>query len=431
MLDIKFIRENKEAVQKNCQNRNVKCDIDALLLLDDKRKNALQFVEELQAEKNKLNNLIQTTDGEERKKLIEQGKATNNKTDEAKKELEEILVEYANLLSQIPNMTHPNAPIGKSDEENKEIEKYGEIPDFSAQGGPVSGWEPKGHEELMESLDIIDFKKAAEVAGSKFYYLKNEGVLLEMALIQFALNKLVSKGFVPFITPDLAKNSVLYGTGYNPRGDETQIYSIENTDLSLIATAEIPMGGYHMNETISEEKLPLKYVAFSHCFRTEAGAYGRHSAGLYRVHQFSKVEMFAYAAPEDSEKIHEEFKNIEVEIFKELEVPFRVVDICSGDLGGPAYRKYDLEAWMVSRNGWGEITSTSDTTTYQSRRLNIKMERGGKKEFLHMLNGTAIATSRALIAIIENYQQADGSVKIPEVLKKYMPEGMDIIAKKA
>lgn len=280
----------------------------------------------------------------------------------------------------------------------------------------------------MTNLDIIDFERGAKVAGSKFYFLKNEAVFLELALTQFAFNKLIQKGFIPFTTPDLAKDKVLLGIGFSPRGEETQIYSVEKTDLNLVGTAEITMGGYHMDEAIPEEKLPLKYVALSHCYRTEAGSYGRHSAGLYRVHQFTKIEMFAYTTPETSGAMHTELKNIEVEIFRDLGVPFRVVDICTGDLGGPAQRKYDLEAWMTSRNDWGEVTSTSDTTTYQARRLNVKVERkDGKKEFLHMLNGTAIAVSRALVAIIENYQQADGSVIIPEVLRKYMPEGMDSI----
>jgi seryl-tRNA synthetase len=424
MLDIKFIRENAEAVKKNCEQRNIKCDVDNLIKLDDERKRLLQYVEELNAEKNKLNDLmVATKDQEEKKKVIEQGKALKDKLEKTKPELEEVEKEYGNLLSAVPNMTHPDSPIGKDDSENKEIERYGEPPKFD--------FEAKEHEELMTDLDIIDFERGAKVAGSKFYFLKNEAVFLEQALINFAFQKIVKKGFIPFATPDLAKNSVLFGTGYNPRGNETQIYSIENTDLSLVATAEIPMGGYHMNEIIAEEKLPLKYVALSHCYRTEAGSYGRHSAGLYRVHQFTKVEMFAYTTPEESEKMHTEIKDIEVEIFESLGVPFRVVDICTGDLGGPAYRKYDLEAWMTSRNDWGEVTSTSDTTAYQARRLNIKVERkDGQKEFLHMLNGTAIAISRALIALVENYQQADGSVLIPEVLKPFMPEGMEKIVKK-
>ncbi|HLN18761.1 MAG TPA: serine--tRNA ligase, partial [Patescibacteria group bacterium] len=385
MLDIKFIRENMEAVKKNCQLRNIKCDVDRLLALDEKRRQSLQFIEELKAEKNKINDLMKLSkDGEEKGKLIEQGKAVKEKLEIAEPELREIENEYRNLLLQVPNMTHPNSPQGKDDSENKEIERYGEPPKFS--------FEPKGHEELMASLDIIDFERGAKVTGSKFYFLKNEGVFLEQALINFAFQKLIKKGFIPFTTPDLAKDRVLLGVGYNPRGAETQIYSVENTDLNLVGTAEITMGGYHMDEIIPEDKLPLKYVALSHCYRTEAGSYGRHSSGLYRVHQFTKVEMFVYTTPEDSEAMHTEIKDIEVEIFKDLGVPFRVVDICTGDLGGPAYRKYDLEAWMTSRDGWGEVTSTSDTTAYQARRLNVKVERrDGKKEFLHMLNGTAVA----------------------------------------
>ena len=421
MLDIKCIRENQKAVEKNCKNRNIKCDIVRLLELDDKRRKLMQEIEELNGEKNKLNDEIKNA--EDKKTVIEKGKGVKEKLEKLKPELEKAEKEYKILLMQVPNMTHPDSPIGKDDSENKEVERYGKPAKFD--------FEPKGHEELMLDLDLIDFERGAKVAGAKFYFLKNEAVFLEQALINFAFEKLVKKGFIPIATPDLARDKVLLGIGYNPRGMETQIYSVENSDLNLTGTAEIPMGGYHMDEIIPEEKLPLKYAAISHCYRTEAGSYGRHSAGLYRVHQFTKVEMFAYAAPENSEAMHTELKNIEVEIFKELGVPFRVVDICTGDLGGPAQRKYDLEAWMTSRNDWGEITSTSNTTDYQARRLNIKIEKkDGKKEYAHMLNGTAVAISRALIAIIENYQQADGSVKIPEVLKKYMPEGMEIIKRK-
>ncbi len=410
MLDIKFIRENAKAVKENCKNRNIKCDIDRLLELDEKRRELILKIDELKAEKNRLNDEMKK--GGKKDEIIEKGKIIKEKLEKFEPGLNEVSKEFQILLLQVPNMTHPDSPIGKDDSENKEIERYGEPPKFD--------FEPKGHEELMRNLDLIDFERAAKVSGAKFYYLKNEGALLELALINFVFEKLLKKGFIPFITPDLARDKVLEGIGFNPRGPETQVYSIENTDLSLIGTAEITMGGYHMDEIIPEEKLPLKYAALSHCFRTEAGAYGKHSSGLYRVHQFTKVEMFAYTLPEDSEKIHEELKDIEKDIFNDLGIPFRVVDICTGDLGGPAYRKYDLEAWMTSRNGWGEVTSTSDTTTYQSRRLNIKVERkDGTKEFLHMLNGTAIAVSRALIAIIENYQQKDGSVSVPKVLQKY------------
>ncbi len=421
MLDIKYIRENKDEVKKNCQNRNVKCDIDKLLELDEERVKLLQEVEKLQAEKNKIN--AEIAQAEDKASVIVKGKEIKKELEKIEPILKKVKKEWLEILMEVPNITHPDSPLGKNDAENKEIERYGEPPKFD--------FEPKSHEEIMKNLDLVDFERAAKVSGSKFYYLKNEGAMLEIALIQFAFQKLIQKGFTPFITPDLARDEVLKGIGFSPRGKETQIYSIENMSLSLVGTAEITMGGYHLDETIPEKKLPLKYVALSHCFRTEAGSYGQHSSGLYRVHQFSKIEMFAYTTPEKSEKMHKELKNIEIEIFKDLGVPFRVVDICTGDLGGPAYRKYDLEAWMTSKNGWGEITSTSDTTTYQSKRLNIKVKREtGKNEYLHMLNGTAIAVSRAIIAILENYQQADGSVIIPEVLQKWMPNNMERIVSK-
>jgi seryl-tRNA synthetase len=420
MLDIKYIRENKDAVKKNCELRNIACDIDRLLELDEKRRKLIAEIGGLKEKKNEINEKMKS--GEGRENLIVEGKKIKEDLDNFEPELEEIEKEWKKLIIQVPNMTHPDSPIGKDDSENKEIEKFGEPPKFD--------FDPKGHEELMKNLDLIDFERGAKVAGAKFYFLKNEGVLLEQALINYALDVCLQEKFTPFTTPDLAKDKILLGVGFNPRGEETQIYNVENTDLNLVGTAEITMGGYHMDEIIKESDLPKKYVAFSHCYRTEAGSYGRHSAGLYRVHQFSKVEMFAYTLPEKSEEMHTFFKNMEVKIFKGLGIPFRVVDICTGDLGGPAYRKYDLEAWMTGRNDWGEVTSTSDTTDYQARRLNIKVEReDGKKEFLHMLNGTAVATSRALIAIIENGQQADGSVVVPEVLRKYMPGGQEIIKK--
>lgn len=429
MLDIKFIRENKEAVQKNCQNRNVKCDIDGLLLLDEKRKNALQYVEQLQAEKNKLNELIKSAGDNERKSLIDQGKATNEKTDYAKKELEQILAQYDLLLSQIPNMTHPEVKVSDDEDDNPVLEIVKEPAKFD--------FKPLDHVQIAENLDLIDFERGTKVSGAKFYYLKNELVFLEQALINYALEIATKYGFVPFVTPDLAKREVLEGLGFNPRGNETQIYNIENSDLSLIGTAEITTGGYHMNEIIDEKDLPKKYVALSHCYRTEAGAYSKFSKGIFRVHQFTKLEMFQFVAPEKSEEAHREILEIEKEIFKGLDVPFRVIDHCTADLGGPSIRTFDLEAWMPGKpnkdgtmGDWGEVTSTSNCTDYQSRGLNIKYKKdGGEKGYLHMLNGTAVATTRALIAILENYQQADGSVEIPKVLRKYMPGNSEIIKK--
>lgn len=417
MLDIKFIRENVQKVKENCKNRNVLCDVDLLLQLDQQRVNLIQKIDQLRNEKNQLNQSIKSAVDKEA--LLQQGKKIKEQLEKSEPELEEISAQYNKLLLAVPNMTHPDVGVGKTDQDNKEIARYGEVPHWN--------FSPKTHEEIMLALDLADFERAAKVSGSKFYYLKNAGALLELALVNFAIAKLTKRGFIPVITPDLARDRVLEGIGFNPRGEESQVYSIENQDLNLVGTAEITMGGYYMDEVIPEHELPKKYVALSHCFRTEAGAYGRHSAGLYRVHQFTKVEMFIYSKPEDSEALHEELKDIEVEIFNDLEVPFRVVDICTGDLGGPAYRKYDLEAWMTSKNDFGEVTSTSNTTDYQARRLNIKIQReDGSKEFAHLLNGTAIAVSRALIAILENYQQEDGSVKVPRVLVPFM-NGLEVI----
>ena len=324
---------------------------------------------------------------------------------------------------QIPNMAHPEAPVGSLDTENLEVKRVGTPREFSFQ--------PKDHVQLGQDLDIIDFDAGTKVSGPKFYFLKNEAVFLEQALIMYAMNILRKHGFTPFITPDIAREEILQGIGFNPRGNESNVYSLEGENSCLVATAEITLGGYHSNEILAKEKLPLFYCGLSHCFRREAGAAGQFSKGLYRVHQFSKVEMFVYSLPEDSDKIHAKLREIEEEIFVGLGIPFRVVDTCTGDLGAPAYRKWDLEAWMPGRNGgeWGEVTSTSNCTDFQARRLNVKYkDDDGKNKFVHMLNGTAIALSRAMVAILENYQNEDGTVSIPEVLVPLC--GFDKIVKK-
>jgi seryl-tRNA synthetase len=328
--------------------------------------------------------------------------------------------QYRELLLAVPNMTHPDVRISDNEDDNPVIETYLEPTKFD--------FEPLDHVQLAEKHDLIDFDRATKVTGAKFYYLKNELALLEFALVQYALSVAMKNGFTPFITPDLAKREVLEGLGFNPRGESTQIYNIENSDLSLIGTAEITMGGYHMDETFEASELPKKYVAVSHCFRTEAGSYSKFSKGIFRVHQFTKIEMFQYVLPEHSEAAHLELLEIEKEIFKGLGIPFRVVDHCTADLGGPSIRTFDLEAWMPGKpnqsgslGDWAEVTSTSNCTDYQSRGLNIKFkDQAGKRQFVHMLNGTAIAASRAPIAILENFQQADGSIIIPPVLRPYM-----------
>ena len=290
----------------------------------------------------------------------------------------------------------------------------------------------KDHVQLGEELDILDFDKGAKVSGQKFYYIKNKAVILQMALERYAMDIVMKHGFTPFITPDVAKEEILNGIGFNPRGAESNIYTIEGTDTCLVGTAEITLGGYYKDTILNKEDLPIKMTGLSHCFRREAGGAGQYSKGLYRVHQFSKLEMFIYCLPEESESYHKEILAIEEEIFQGLGLPYRIVDTATGDLGAPAYRKFDIEAWMPGRGDegeYGEVTSTSNCTDYQARSLNIRYrDDDGKIKFVHMLNGTAVALSRAMVAVIENYQNEDGSITIPEALKVYT--GFDKIEKK-
>ncbi|MCI5607102.1 MAG: serine--tRNA ligase [Treponema sp.] len=415
MLDYKFIKDNLDAVKQNILNRNMQADADKVVELYDKRTELVTKLQNLQQKRNEnAAAMKQKLDNDKRQELIAAGKAIKEEVSAVETEvkaLEEALEEAAR---QIPNMVHPQCPVGKLDTENLEVKVVGTPRKFD--------FEPKDHVALGESLDILDFDRGTKVSGPKFYYLKNEAVFLEQALIMYALNTLRKHNFNMFITPDVAKEEILKGIGFNPRGNESNVYSIEEEGTCLVATAEITLGGYHKDEILDKEKLPLFYGGLSHCFRREAGAAGQFSKGLYRVHQFDKVEMFAYATPEQSDEIHEKLRLIEEEIFTGLGLPFHVVDTCTGDLGAPAYRKWDLEAWMPGRNGgeYGEVTSTSNCTDYQARRLNIKYkDDDGKNKYVHTLNGTAIAVGRAMLAILENYQNADGSVTIPEVLVPY------------
>lgn len=424
MLDIKFIRENTDLVKKNCENRNMRVDIDALIVLDGKRLELIRETEAIRKDRNEIADAMKGADASSRPSLIEKGKGLKETLAEKEAELTEVELSWMALLLQVPNIASPDAPIGLEESDNVEIRKSGTVPNIA---------EPKDHVELGKQHDILDFERGTKVSGNKFYYLKGKLAILEQALIRYALDEAMARGFTPMTTPDLAKDEMLSGTGYTPRGNESQIYSIENHDVSLIGTAEITVAGYYQGEVIDESKLPLRIVGFSHCYRTEAGSYGRESYGLYRVHQFSKVELFIFAAPEQSEAMHQELVRTEEELWKKLGIPFRTLDICTGDLGAPYLRKYDLEAWMPgksngegSRGAWGEITSTSNCGDYQARRLGIKVKRAdGTSEFLHTLNGTAVATSRGMIAILENGQQPDGSIKIPDALVPYC--GFDTI----
>ncbi len=420
MLDYKFIKDNLQAVKENIVNRNMVADADKVVELYDKRTALTTELQGLQQKRNaNAASMKQKLDPETRAKYVEEGKALKDKISEVESNLNKIEAELDEAARQIPNMCNPAVPVGKVDTENLEVKKVGTPRKFD--------FKPKDHVQLGESLDLIDFDRGTKVSGPKFYYLKNEAVFLEEALIMYALNTLRKHGFTTFITPDVAKEEVLKGIGFNPRGNESNVYAIEEEGTCLVATAEITLGGFHSGEILDKNALPLFYCGLSHCFRREAGAAGHFSKGLYRVHQFDKVEMFVYCLPEQSDELHEKLRLIEEEIFEGLGLPFRVVDTCTGDLGAPAYRKWDLEAWMPGRadenhpdGDYGEVTSTSNCTDYQARRVNVKYhDDDGKNKYVHMLNGTAIAVGRAMLAIFENYQNADGSITVPPVLVPY------------
>ncbi|MDY3552397.1 serine--tRNA ligase [Gemmata sp. JC717] len=420
MLDAEFIRQNAEAVKLNCKNRGVSDEaVERVIALDGRRKELAQKEGETAAKKNAISSQFKGATPERREELRKESSTIDAEVAAIAAERKRVEGERDAALMQIPNMTHPAAPVGGEDA-NKVVAQFGEPRAFD--------FKPKDHVDLCEALDLADFEAGTKVAGQKFYFLKNEAALLEIALVQYAMQTAVKAGYTPIITPDLARVEVLEGIGFMPRDpnpDTRQVYTVADTDLCLIATAEITLGGMHRDRIFDESELPKRYVGLSHCFRTEAGAAGRDTRGLYRVHQFTKVEMFAFCTPENSDAIHEEIRALEEKIFQGLGLCFHVIDTATGDLGGPAYRKYDLEAWMPGRGtggAYGEITSTSNCTDFQARRLGIRYKGKGFKgtKFAHTLNGTAVACTRALVAILENYQQADGSVVIPEVLRPWV-----------
>lgn len=403
MIDINLIRDGIEKVKAGVAKKNYETGVvDRVLELDKKRLEILQKVENLRRDRNVV----------AKEQNIERGKEIKEELKKLEPELESAEFEVNALLNEIPNLPLESVPEGEGEKDNINLREWGTIKEFN--------FTPRDHVELGKLLDILDFDAGAKVSGSDFYYLKNDGVLLELALAQYGIKFLTERGFTPFLTPDLARERFYLGTGYLPKGDEAQTYKIEGTDLGLIATAEVTLAGYHADEVLNEKDLPKMYAGYSHCFRMESGAYGKYSKGLYRVHQFSKVEMFVFSKPEESEKIHEELLKAEEEFWQSLEISYRVVEMCTGDLGAQAARKIDIEAWMPGRGDYGEVTSTSNTTDYQARNLNIRYRKGSETEFVHTLNGTLIASSRGILSIIENYQQEDGSVVIPSVLRPYM-----------
>src|SRR3989339_660551 len=437
MLDIKFIRENADKIKEAIKNKNIDLDLDGLLETDGERVRALQYIEELNAEKNVLNDLIQKSQGDERKTLIEQGKAVKEKMVIAEPEYLEIKKHFDDLMVKVPVIPAEDVPVGKREKENVEIYTWGEITKFD--------FEIKDHIQLGKDLDILDLERGTKISGYRGYYVKNEGVSLMMGFMMYALQKMIAKGYSPMIVPTLVKEFPLFGSGYfkgkeyNPEIDE--IYQVASSDKEadreisrdkkfLVGTAEPSLLAYYSGEILKEEDLPMKLCGYSQCYRSEIGSYGKDTKGLYRVHEFMKVEqvILSKANIEESNALQQEMVGISKEMHEELGLPYRQLKICTGDMSAGKYKMFDIEAWIPSRNSYGETGSASNFLDWQSRRLNVKyVDKNGEKKYVYMLNNTALASPRTFISILENYQQADGSVLIPEVLKKYMPEGMERI----
>ena len=417
MLDPRVLASKRDEIAQNCRQRGVEADVDAVVA-------AQARVTSLQTElndKNRQRNEHQKSGREqlapdEREAHVAEGRALKEAVAEVEERLAAAERARTGLLAAIPNFHHPDSPVG-GEADFRLLRSVGEPRKFD--------FTPLDHLAIAEQLDLVDFESGAKVTGQKFYYLKNEAVLLEMALQRYALDITMAAGYTPFITPDLARKQVVDAMAFSPRDAATQIYSVAGADLDLIGTAEITLGGPYLDKLIDESELPIRIAGVSHCYRTEAGSAGRESKGLYRVHQFSKVEMFALTRPEDSEAMHDEILAIEEKIFQGLEIPYRVIDVATGDLGAPAYRKFDIEAWMPGRSDggkYGEVTSASNCTDFQARRLRARFRRANtkKNELVHTLNGTAVAVTRTLIPLLENHQAEDGSIAIPKALQPYL-----------
>ncbi|OGH17759.1 MAG: serine--tRNA ligase [Candidatus Levybacteria bacterium RIFCSPHIGHO2_01_FULL_40_15b] len=409
MLDIKFIRENPDKVRAGAKSKNIEINIDEILKLDEEVRIISRTLQELYTQKNRA----------AKERDVEGGREIKTEVDSSEDKLRKIKEKLGELLYAIPNLPAPDVKIGKGESQNEVIRKHGTPRKFD--------FEPRDHVEIGEILDIIDIERAAKVSGTRFAYLKNEGVLLEFALAQFAFDSLIKEGFIPVIPPELIKTEIMKSLGYMERGGAEDMFHIEKDGLTLVGTAEHAIVAMHMDETFLERDLPKRYVGFSSAFRREAGSYGKDTRGILRVHQFDKVEMVSYTTPEKSDEEHEYLVSIEERFFQALKIPYQVVKMCTADLGFVQARKYDLEAWIPSQEKYREVTSASHVTDFQARRLNIRYlpagrqgQNGSGKDFVHTLNATGFAIGRTLIAILENYQEADGSVIVPEVLRNYI-----------
>ena len=404
MLDPAILKDNLEVLESNISRRNLEIDVNHLISLNEERKSLRFNAEQKRSQQKELGKQIANADENEKEDLLNKASELSNEVKLLFEQVDKKDEEFLNLWVKIPNLISKTSPDGKSDEDNIEIKKVGNVKEIP---------NPKDHLEIASKLNLIDVEKASEVSGSRFAYLFGDLVKIEFNLVSWALNKLSEKGFTPTVPPVLVRENALYGTGFFP-DDAEQVYEIPNDDLYLVGTSEVPLAALHTNEIINMEELPIRYAGFSTCFRREAGTYGKDTTGIFRVHQFDKVEMFSFCNPEKSEEEHEFILSVEEELLQSLEIPYRVVDVCAGDLGASAAKKYDIEAWIPSQNTYREVTSCSNTTSFQARRLNIRAKSEGETSILHTLNGTAIAVGRILIALIENNQTEDGKVEFSD-----------------
>ena len=406
MIDPQLLKTNIEAIEENIRKRELNIDLDKLKLLDESRR-ALKFEsEKLRAEQKKLGKEIASASEKEKVILLEKAEKISDKVKSLSEETQQKDEEFFDAWIKIPNIVNSSSPVGKTDEDNKEIKKVGE---------PKNIKNPMTHLEIGENLGLIDVERASKISGSRFSYLFGDLVKIQFNLVSYTLNKLSEKGFNPTIPPVLVRENALFGTGFFP-DDSDQVYEVQNDDLFLVGTSEVSLAALHTDEIIDMKNLPLRYAGYSTCFRREAGTYGKDTSGIFRVHQFDKVEMFSFCDPEKSNEEHEQILAIEEEILKDLEIPYRVVDVCTGDLGASAAKKYDIEAWIPSQQKYREVTSCSNTTDFQARRLNMRTKNEDGNTILHTLNGTALAVGRILIALLENNQQPDGSVTFSDDL---------------
>ena len=404
MLDPLILKENLELLKSNISRRNLKIEVDHLISLNEERKTLRFDAEQKRSQQKELGKQIANANESEKEKLLSKATELSNEVKLLFDQVDKKDEEFLNLWVKIPNLISDTSPDGESDKDNLEIKKVGKVKDIP---------NPKDHLEIASELNLIDVEKASEVSGSRFAYLFGDLVKIEFNLVSWALNKLTEKGFTPTVPPVLVRENALFGTGFFP-DDAEQVYEIPNDDLYLVGTSEVPLAALHSNEIINIEELPLRYAGFSTCFRREAGTYGKDTTGIFRVHQFDKVEMFSFCNPQKSEEEHEFILSVEEELLQSLEIPYRVVDVCAGDLGASAAKKFDIEAWIPSQNTYREVTSCSNTTSFQARRLNIRTKSEGETSVLHTLNGTAIAVGRILIALIENNQTKDGKVEFSD-----------------